>query len=336
VKTVAKRKKKGKRRPTRGEGRLYKRAGGKDYPADSPVNAPYWLQYTIPNPKGGRGQMVRQALKDADGNPITCHEDAEAARKVVMAPFLAGSRAEAERQLLARVQDAERRQAEAIEAARPVLRITDAWRAYLDSPARPDTGEKTLEQYGIQFRRFAAWMAETHPDFTDLADVTPKVAREYAAHLTATGRSANTFNKYVRLLSLVWRVLGEHTDGNPWNGIARKRQNGHSRRELTVEELRTVCEAATGDLRLLFALGIYTGLRLGDCSTLRWCEVDIERALIRRVPNKARNNKPVIVPIHPTLGTILGEAHADVDKDDVYALQHSRPRFYRIGVELIR
>jgi integrase len=59
----------------------------------------------------------------------------------------------------------------------------------------------------------------------------------------------------------------------------------------------------------LLALGIYSGLRLGDCATLRWGEVDLPRAMIRRIPNKTarRNPKPVIVPIHPILIGMLSE-----------------------------
>lgn len=62
-------------------------------------------------------------------------------------------------------------------------------------------------------------------------------------------------------------------------------------------------------MRLLFALGIYTGLRLGDCCTLRWCETDLHRGIITRIPNKTAryNPRPVILPIHPTLAAMLSE-----------------------------
>jgi len=57
---------------------------------------------------------------------------------------------------------------------------------------------------------------------------------------------------------------------------------------------------------------VYSGLRLGDCATLRWAEVDLQRAIIRRVPNKTarRNPKPVIVPVHPVLLSLLGDPPA--------------------------
>jgi len=60
-------------------------------------------------------------------------------------------------------------------------------------------------------------------------------------------------------------------------------------------------------LRTLFALGIYTGLRLGDCEPMRWGEVDLVRRIIRRIPNKTarRQCKTVNVPLHPTLRGML-------------------------------
>jgi integrase len=62
-------------------------------------------------------------------------------------------------------------------------------------------------------------------------------------------------------------------------------------------------------MRVLFALGIYTGLRLGDCATLLWSEVDGTRALIRRIPMKTarRKARTVTIPIHPVLLQMLSK-----------------------------
>ena len=121
--------------------------------------------------------------------------------------------------------------------------------------------------------------------------------------------SPNTFNKHINLLHLAFRVLKKQARQtiNPWEDIPRKRLATQSRRELTVDELRKVCGTATGEMRLLLALGIYSGLRLGDCATLRWCEIDIHRRIIRRIPNKVarRNNTPVLIPIHTALYAML-------------------------------
>jgi len=102
--------------------------------------------------------------------------------------------------------------------------------------------------------------------------------------------------------------------------IQRKRLVTNSRRELTIDELRKICQTAMGELQTLLALGIYSGLRLGDCAMLRWGEVDLSRGIIRRIPNKTarRNPKPVIVPIHPILREMLSVT--PLDKHGEYVL----------------
>jgi integrase len=157
-------------------------------------------------------------------------------------------------------------------------------------------------------------MDREHPGTRALRSVTEEQAEAYAADLTASKMTGATFNHHISFLKLAWRVLRKKAklDRNPWADIAMKRIITNGRRELTIEELRTVCGAATGEMRTLFALGLYTGMRRGDCATLRWCEVDLVRGIIRRVPNKTarRNPKPVLVPLHPTLRAMLTEISA--------------------------
>jgi len=193
----------------------------------------------------------------------------------------------------------------------PPLSIGLAWSEFLASPNRPDSGDSTLRQYEFQWSAFEDWMKEKHADATLLRGVTREIAEEYASSLNHGKFSPSTFNKHLNLLTLVFRVVKNKAKlaGNSWEDIQRKRIVTNSRRELTIDELRNVCQAATGELRVLLALGIYSGLRLGDCATLRWGETDLRRGVIRRVPNKTarRNPKPVIIPIHPILCKMLSE-----------------------------
>lgn len=181
--------------------------------------------------------------------------------------------------------------------------VADAWKSFLAASNRPDSGPATLNQYEAEWRRFARWLAQTHPDVQSLAAVDDRHAEAYAGTLSAM--AASTFNQHVGFLALLWRVLG--APANPWKGIRKKRRAATSRRELTLEELRAVCGAAQGELRVLLAMGVYTGMRLADCATLRWEEVDLARRMIRRVPVKTarRSGRSVSIPIHPALAAIL-------------------------------
>ncbi len=92
---------------------------------------------------------------------------------------------------------------------------------------------------------------------------------------------------------------------DPWIGIRLLPDDSHTRREFTLEELRKIQSAAKqmGDeWELLITIGIYTGLRLGDCCRLAWHEVDLTRGIIQLVPRKTRKfGKMVTIPIHPEL-----------------------------------
>ena len=83
----------------------------------------------------------------------------------------------------------------------------------------------------------------------------------------------------------------------------------------------------------LFALGVYSGLRLGDCATLRWPEVDMVRGIICRIPNKTarRNPKPVLVPIHPVTREML----AAESRPAIVPNTSCRKRLRFISAELI-
>jgi integrase len=75
------------------------------------------------------------------------------------------------------------------------------------------------------------------------------------------------------------------------DGIKSERTLGDHDRESAAEMLTVA------------TLGLYTGVRLGDCCRLCWEEVDLARKAIVRRPSKTsrRSDRPVVVPIHPDL-----------------------------------
>jgi len=192
----------------------------------------------------------------------------------------------------------------------PATNFGDAWETYLAQQNRPDSGPVTLGQYKGWFDAFARWMAGTYPDVKELRRVTQEHGDRYAGKLLKTV-SATTFNRHVNTLTLVWRVLGKaaRLPANPWKEITRRRFVVHSRRELTVEELGRIFNAAKGEMRVLLALGTFCGLRLGDAANLKWSEVDMVKGIISLVPHKTarRSQKRVTLPIHRALHALLDE-----------------------------
>lgn len=291
-------------------GYLYKRdKDGKQLPAGDKRCGIYYLQYDI------AGKRYRKCLDTSD------LDQAEQERKKIMAPLQVADQKEAIGVMKQRIEAAEGKLQELDNQKNPPLTMRDAWSTYLKSANRPDSGERTLKGYASQFNLFAEWLNKNHQPCIRLCDVTPEISQEYASHLIGMGFTENTFNKHMRLLHLVFRVLENKARiiHNPWSRITRKKEKKESRRELTTDELRAVCKDTTGELRTLFALGLYTGMRLGDCCTLRWSEVDLNRGIILRVPNKTARSKniPVHIPIHSTLMAILEETPKNKRSDYV-------------------
>ena len=310
MKEIAKRKAK---RAKRGSGRLFKLHAGKQYSADWQGSAPFYLA------KGTGSKRIVQALKTPNGQPIYNRAEAEQERLRLVASTLANNKVEALRSIQSKLSDAQKELDTAETAAAPGIRITGddgtwggdngAWKKFKANPTRPDSGKSTLAQYGFQFGRFARWMVETHPEAVTLRDVTADMGKEYACDLGTAGFSGGTINKHVGLLRLVWRILSDDAGvtADPWAKITRRKDRPHNRRELTPEELRRICETATGELQALLAIGIYSGLRMSDAATLRWSEVDMKRGIIIRVPSKtARSSgRDVKLPLHSTLRAVL-------------------------------
>ncbi len=242
-------------------------------------------------------------------------DDAIDFRDRVLNPFNLKDQREQAEAVLARVASLDMQIAKSKEAV-PATAIEHGWQAYLNQSNRPDSGESTLRQYEFQYEAFAKWFGDTHPQKDpegkpirrELRQVTQEEADQYAAELLKRV-GPSTFNRHIALLALVWRVLEKtaRLAVNPWKQIGRKRFTVRSRRELTVDELVKVFNAAQGEMRTLLALGTFCGLRLADAACLDWGNVDLTRGFISLIPKKTarRSQKRITLPIHRTLLEML-------------------------------
>ena len=260
------------------------------------------------------GRNFSQSLETSD------QTEAEQKRRKIMRPFQASDRVDSLAVMSRRLHDAEREK-EALE--KPPLPLDQFWEKYENHPNRPDSGDSTLSRYETHCRQFLEWLKKHHPEVTSIQQITLRVAENYAQYLGGPERALapNTYNQHIRELDLFWRTLRDCTglSESPWSKerIRRKRKQSFSRRNLSRSEVKLVCETAEGELRLLFALGLFTALRLGDAATLRWSDVEMTRtnefpngritvlpAKTARIDDGART---VSIPIHPQLRNLLKE-----------------------------
>ena len=198
--------------------------------------------------------------------------------------------------------------------------LSEAWNAYERSPGRREQSAVTLASKRVIWVRFAEWLDAVHPEITTVEGLTAEAAAEYV-RVFRIGRAAGTVNNTVCTLREIWRCVAERgkwrVDGlDPWAGVRLLPDDSHARRSFELDELKRIVAAADRagrEWRLLFAVGMHTGLRLGDCCLLSWKEADLERGLIQVVPRKTKRfagGRPVTIPIHPALAELLAEAAA--------------------------
>ncbi len=265
----------------------------------------------------GRVWRARWTVDGKTYTRTTGTSDRREAEKIlaeIVAPFAAKSDAERLENLAVKI---EGRKAEIrrYEDSKPALALADGFEAYRRSRERPDTGAATLDMYESQYNRLLRWAKDNAPDAKEMRNFTRATADAFATYL-AGELSANSFNKYMTLFRRMWDVLAEEgrMTENPWAKIRHMALATHTRRELTVDELARVCGSVTGEMRLLFAVGIYTGLRLGDCALLEWGAIDLARNRIMTIPRKTARHahgKPVIIPLHGVLASMLAEIPPD-------------------------
>ena len=188
------------------------------------------------------------------------------------------------------------------------LPLADVWIEYVKSPNRNELAPATLNAKRQVWMQFASWMERFYLPVKDLGGITADMIAEYLACLRADV-CATTYNGRVCVLREIFRTLAKKAglEEDPWEGVRLRPDDSQSRRELTMDELRRLLASAKGEWRTLLLIGIYTGLRLGDCCRLDWSQVNLVQGVIQVVPQKTRRHhqRLVTIPIHPALGQAL-------------------------------
>ena len=194
------------------------------------------------------------------------------------------------------------------------LKLADVWFEYVKSPNRRDLSPSTLNAKRMVWMHFARWVEDNHIEITELKHVMPETVAEYLAELRLD-HTASTYNARVCVLREMFRVLTDKAGlvVDPWAGVCLRADDSHSRRELSVDEVNRLYKSACeygDDWRKLFTIGIYTGLRMGDCCRLAWGEVKLDEKVIQVIPEKTKKHskkRPVTIPIHSCLWKVLEE-----------------------------
>lgn len=290
------------------KGRLYKR--GK--------KGNYYLQFYHD------GKEHREALRNEHGEPITEATAARAAADKILAPLRFKDDAQKLRTLVNELSTLEQKAEDAAaELKNQSATLANGWDCFLKCQSCP----YTYTRYGKEeppkdsrayisrgyYRYFVSWMQEHHPEIKLLSEVSEEIAQEYIDTLKEKyGTNGRPVNERLRVVKQVFFSMLEDEKivmpRDPFKRIKRLKTYTTTKDALTIEEVQRLVEAATEpEMRLLVLIGFCTGLRLGDCCTLQWGEVDLIRRVISRIPNKLydRVQNPENVRVKVGIPTLL-------------------------------
>lgn len=262
----------------------------------------YYLQYYL------NGKEIRVALKDLQGKPVQNMKEAEKARDRIMKTVAESDELERWRNVADKIASTEtrleesRRNAEEAEAMSVNSRATveNGFSLLLECEHRPRSlrrlrkgdpvpRDTTVYNNHAYYRHFADWLVQRN--VSNLSQVTHGLAFEFITFLKES-LSSNTVNKHLNFLKSMFEALIKDKRlvcENPFSDMEREEEDEtYSKKPLPFEKVLELFNRTSGELRVLFFLGYYTGLRRGDCATLKWEEVHFDRNVIERSPNKIR------------------------------------------------
>lgn len=185
-----------------------------------------------------------------------------------------------------------------------------------------DIAESSKRSYRGYFASFTKFLSEHHPDVVEMKQVTKEIAKEYLEGSIDTV-CTNLYNFRLIFLRRLWKMFGKEGGcKNVWEEFPKRKVDKSSgRRELTIEEVAKLIDSVKNDeeMKILFALGIYTGLRKGDCSLLKWSNVDLVKRIVSVIPMKTKRHitSPLQIPIHNVLFSLLVERKKKVEKNGI-------------------
>ena len=176
-----------------------------------------------------------------------------------------------------------------------------------------------MASYEAAWKRFAKWCQKN--GLKNLAEIGAVEAENYARDLKKEPFAPRTYNGHMKFLRSFFKTLRLRASlaENPFDGAVLVEGSTLSRRELTPEELIKIFSTATGSIRVMLAVGVFTGLRLGDVCRLKWTDFDFQRNQVTVIPGKtARKGRKVTIPLHATLVGILKDWHEKVPGELVF------------------
>ena len=258
----------------------------------------WYLEYTAKDQNGVTGRF-RESLGVTDKK-----EAISEATKRTEALLLRSKTDKLERTLRERVVTLQEK-ARNLKAEQNRIPLSEVWsrfpydtsvRGNVQRPLKP----KVIIKHTQLWDAFVKWMAANRPGSKFLEEVTEVDTLAYSDYCKKQLKCGpRGHNDRIKICRVVCELAKQKP--NPFSAVRKLSEPNESRECLERSDLQKIVELATGEMRMLVMIGLFTGLRLGDAATLRW--QDVQDGRVYKVTGKT--GKPVALGIHPHLQAAL-------------------------------
>jgi integrase len=186
--------------------------------------------------------------------------------------------------------------------------IDEFWSSYL-AWAKSRKRRKTIENESLFWRQFTQLIKPLK-----LGDVSRGDIEKFIEKRSDDGLKPISINDALRHLQLIYNYaikLGYFSGPNPFQGVQRFKLIKNPPRYLDKKQIERVLDAAQQhgrDIHLVFALGIFAGLRKNEIVSTRWEWFDFKRKLVTlssREDFLLKDSETRTIPLHDRLAAIL-------------------------------
>jgi integrase len=200
------------------------------------------------------------------------------------------------------------------------VKLNDLPRKWVELPRKRPASTEYLKQGKKRLVNFVSFLRDNYNHLTDLGDVNVQHVEEYMNAQDARGISARTWNILFGHLKGLFQRFEPMSDAyqNYFRVTPTKAEDTIHRGVFSEEDLKAILKTAECDplIRSLIIVACCTGLRRGDCASLRWANVDLESGFIR--VRTTKTNEYVDIPLLPLLRSELENVSKCKQKNGVF------------------
>lgn len=210
------------------------------------------------------------------------------------------------------------------------MKLCDVLDAYRSKPRNSLVTDRTFKEYESHWKNLVAWLEENHPPVQYMNEITLDMAEKFLASEWKKGIAARSYNERITKFRSLFSSLHKNAglSKNVWQETSKMKEAVISKKPLSPEQLKEIFYVADDSLKALFFIGMYTGLRRGDCCKLKWENIDFEKGIITVRPGKTKvYGKEINIPIHPVLLEVLLHLRREVEEKEEYVLPDIADRY---------